>query len=789
MKERIFALLIILSTFYACSKRSSLLPMDMAVYFSHFPPLVETSQIFFGQDDLRPYLLEGWALPKTDSGQKFVWAVGAKSTLRCFLSEKMDYTMHLHCRTRMPFQMEVLVNGNSISSLKLEEGKNDVSVELPQSFLQAGLNMITFVYSPVDMDTRKRARIAFQQLEFAPLKHGIFPEIRLDAEQQLVFLQGPLHNSFYMRTYLGSKFAFQHRSSGKMDPDGKISLQIENFLGQRIMSEISLSSKTWKKERLDLASFPNQVVKLTIQHLVGRELQTVIKRPILEPGSVLPSKRKILMFGLDGATWGIIHPLIESGYLPNLKKLIESGTTGRLLTVRPIYSPLVWTSIMTGKTKKKHGITGFVNQQRRKGDIIPNSSLNRECLALWNILSHQDYVVGLVGPWVTWPAEPVNGYMLSDRMYFENLSAVTFPSDLKRTLYFDVKPRLDQKENPYFKEMERMLSVDSQTLRSSLQKNIQQGKMYIQQDDLKREAGLFLNQTFFPDFFFLYMRGPDVFSHFFWKYFDPDETVPGKEIPLFKDIVLYNYYYQDTVLGEYLNNIASDTNIIVVSDHGMARKSYSLDIGFERIERLWESMDISKRLLRSTFSRHKITLELKQNVSLANTKDALAGIKLSDQDTALFEVKQNQAANSLELEVKEIYRLDGNAEVYFNEKRLGIVDDFLSLRETSGNHTLHGILIMAGPDIKNNIQLKECSVLDITPTILYMLGLPVGEDMDGAVLKEAFTKRYLQKNPVQYIKSYEGMNRIQDQKSNGINRDKEVEKELLERLRTLGYIK
>ena len=113
----------------------------------------------------------------------------------------------------------------------------------------------------------------------------------------------------------------------------------------------------------------------------------------------------------------------------------------------------------------------------------------------------------------------------------------------------------------------------------------------------------------------------------------------------------------------------------------------------------------------------------------------------------------------------------------------------ISLKEISGAHTLHGILIMSGPGIKHDYNLKECSVLDVTPTILHLLGLPVGEDMDGRVLKDAFTLQYQEQFPIQTIPSYELKINLEDSESETPTRDKELERKLKERLRALGYIK
>ncbi len=69
----------------------------------------------------------------------------------------------------------------------------------------------------------------------------------------------------------------------------------------------------------------------------------------------LMDTRKVLLVGWDGADWKIIHPLLDAGKMPNLTALIENGVMGNLSSLRPELSPMLWTSIATGKRPYKHG--------------------------------------------------------------------------------------------------------------------------------------------------------------------------------------------------------------------------------------------------------------------------------------------------------------------------------------------------------------------------------------------------------------------------------------------------
>ena len=99
--------------------------------------------------------------------------------------------------------------------------------------------------------------------------------------------------------------------------------------------------------------------------------------------------RRVLLIGWDAADWHLIHPLMEAGRMPVLQRLVEAGTSGKIATLQPILSPILWNSIATGKRADKHGILGFVEPSPDGQSVRPVSSTSRRAKALWNILSQQ----------------------------------------------------------------------------------------------------------------------------------------------------------------------------------------------------------------------------------------------------------------------------------------------------------------------------------------------------------------------------------------------------------------
>ena len=126
------------------------------------------------------------------------------------------------------------------------------------------------------------------------------------------------------------------------------------------------------------------------------------------------AKNKVLLIGWDAADWQVITPLVDAGKMPNMKRFLEQGVMGNLATLYPVLSPMLWTSIATGKRAYKHGIHGFVEPDPQTGTVRPISNLGRKTKAIWNILNQEGKRSNVVGWWPSYPVEPINGVMVSN---------------------------------------------------------------------------------------------------------------------------------------------------------------------------------------------------------------------------------------------------------------------------------------------------------------------------------------------------------------------------------------
>jgi type I phosphodiesterase/nucleotide pyrophosphatase len=174
---------------------------------------------------------------------------------------------------------------------------------------------------------------------------------------------------------------------------------------------------------------------------------TVAARALPAP----PETPALVVFGIDGGDWAYIDPLIARGALPNLARLRAAGASGPLATVQPTLSPAIWTTMATGTTARRHGIRGFT--ATRIGGITdalpglhplrgllfdeivdglrarqyirerPVGSAIRRVPAFWNIATAYGLPTDVVDWWATAPAEPVLGHVVSDRLFFEELTS------------------------------------------------------------------------------------------------------------------------------------------------------------------------------------------------------------------------------------------------------------------------------------------------------------------------------------------------------------------------------
>lgn len=284
-------------------------------------------------------------------------------------------------------------------------------------------------------------------------------------------------------------------------------------------------------------------------------------------------KNKVLLIGWDAADWKIIGPLIAKGQMPALKKLIDRGVYGNMSTMNPPYSPMLWSSVATGKTPDKHGVLGFIEIMPNMKGIRPVTVNSRKAKAIWNILHHEGFKSNLVGWWPSHPAEPINGVVVTDKFQkvkkdpkVKNpiLKGTVHPeSFLKEVIDLRLFPHEITEAHilPFFPKAKEIDQEKDQGLQSF-------AKILAENTSVHCAATNVMRNTEW-DFMAVYYDLIDHFCHAFMKFHPPKQkAVPQHLFDIYNEAVIGAYRFQDMMLERTMDLVDDDTTIIVMSDHG-----------------------------------------------------------------------------------------------------------------------------------------------------------------------------------------------------------------------------
>jgi predicted AlkP superfamily phosphohydrolase/phosphomutase len=280
------------------------------------------------------------------------------------------------------------------------------------------------------------------------------------------------------------------------------------------------------------------------------------------PGGLITSRTpRVAVIGIDGCDWDKLGPLVESGRLPTFRKLMEGGVYGNLTSIPPLVSPRIWTTIATGKTAEKHGIMDFVNEEG-----VPVNATMRRALPVWDIVSRAGGTVGVVGWYVTWPAEEVAGFLVSDRFH----TLVRGPVQvLQSASGRATNARLESFGKFSFDPLYKRYAEDELAYQQNriVDEPLRWG--YLRDAIYSRLSTIFL-PVYRPTFTAVYLRGVDFVQHFFWKYSDPEpfSDVTREEVAAYGEVIDNYYVYTDTLLARLLESLGDDVSVMLVADHG-----------------------------------------------------------------------------------------------------------------------------------------------------------------------------------------------------------------------------
>jgi hypothetical protein len=337
-------------------------------------------------------------------------------------------------------------------------------------------------------------------------------------------------------------------------------------------------------------------VYLWLDHRRHDPVETPVAVPDIVPGEALAP---LVVVGWDGATWDVIDPLLAKRRLPNLESLIDRGLRASLQSYEPTSSPLIWTTISTGRPPGQHGVRSQV-ENRFQGmhswfffppgmgfdrvfgrfweelgiaDRIQITSHARRVKAFWNILDDAGRSVGLINWQVSWPVEAFRGFNVTPRIHpflrriLDDSGAI--PAHVTDAALREAAP--DASHPPVERErLQRCLRATADRA-DGFAKACGLARDLVPEHELfALDVGLSYLAESAVDVLGVYFYEVDGIEHTYWKYREPRYFfgVSKTGIQRWGETIDDIYAFTDLMLGEVLARIPDEAIVLLLSDHG-----------------------------------------------------------------------------------------------------------------------------------------------------------------------------------------------------------------------------
>ena len=294
----------------------------------------------------------------------------------------------------------------------------------------------------------------------------------------------------------------------------------------------------------------------------------------------MPRTRKLLLVGIDSADWKIIQPLIDSGGTPGMARIVEAGTSGNLTTLEPQLSPMLWTSIATGKMAYHHGVAGFTEVNPATGRVVPVSAATRKCRTLWEILGERGLRSHVVSWFATHGERDLDGCMVSNMFgHLPNVKPDSDPADWPPPPVGTYWPESlaaalnELRVSPHDLDPDEVIRLFvPQAHKVDQQKDkrlwLLAGRL-AEAFSVHEAATHLLASEPDWDLFAVYYRTVDEISHMFMPYHPPRmEGIPEPDYELYRHVVTGMYRLHDLFLQRLVQLAGPEAAVMVVSDHG-----------------------------------------------------------------------------------------------------------------------------------------------------------------------------------------------------------------------------
>jgi len=462
-------------------------------------------------------------------------------------------------------------------------------------------------------------------------------------------------------------------------------------------------------------------------------------------GVFFPPKPQVIIVGLDGVPPEIVESMMARGELPNMAALAERGNFSKLHTHPFSHTRLVWPIIYTGVGPERNGINIANASEFEKIAITPAM---RKVPALWEVVADAGGRAIIISLYESYPAERTDNIVeISDRIW--NLPDLAesppeaFSSDkvqdwaLVRMKWAQKNPWLEHTMNFIFTdagynkrisgEIERNNQV-IQLVRAQILERLRSDMVCVRDLAL---AGALRD----CDLMVVYFEGTDIVQHIF------NDSLPPQARSLGRRKVEQALRIYDAALGRIMDEARPNAYICVVSDHGF-------DLAYEK--------KVDFQLRRSvTTARAQELLAMLQNARQADGQSLYSAVNLHGSIITLavnpaFDQKQTLSALNLLREEPDVYPVN-----------IGLSDDHECGINRNMPEKYHpdanpppGIFFLAGPGVVHHKEPGIASIYDVTPTLVYALGLGVASDLDGKPTLEMFLPGFVRSHPLKSIAAF-----------------------------------
>lgn len=281
----------------------------------------------------------------------------------------------------------------------------------------------------------------------------------------------------------------------------------------------------------------------------------------------MSTKRRIVVIGLDGATWDLLRPRMADGRLPNLQRLAQNGATGDLESIYPPETPAAWPSFMTGKNPGKHGVFDFLVYDPESKTERPVNAGLRVGKTVWEYLSDAGKTSLVLNVPTTYPPAPIRGAVITDFLTPGDARDYAHPRELVEELEGEYG------RYPLFFETLSFISASSEKNAAMFLDELER------MDGIKFEVAEKLFDRYDPDFTMLHIWGTDRLQHELWTFMDPEHPKHQAEMARRFGPRIEAYYGMiDERIGRLVEKAGPDAIVVIMSDHGFGATHYFIDL-------------------------------------------------------------------------------------------------------------------------------------------------------------------------------------------------------------------